>query len=272
MSLTETKQLLRTFRIVPNRLLGQNFMVEPAFYPRLCEYACLTEADVVLDVGAGFGFLTRYLADKCAAVVAVEKDSHVAAVLRERVKDCRNVSVVEGDAFKAELPVFDKVVAVPPYYLSSQLISWLLERKTKCAVLILQREFAARLEASVGSENYGWLTVLVSYEAQVSILDVVPKSAFFPQPEVDSVVVRLSRWKNAPFEVDDEVFFNKLVKWLFTQRNKKTCNSIVSFLRNTRKMNKEEAKELASKTPFKDKRGRELSPREFGELSDALKE
>jgi 16S rRNA (adenine1518-N6/adenine1519-N6)-dimethyltransferase len=272
MSLSETKRLLRTLRIVPNRFLGQNFMVEPAFYPKLSEYACLSKADVVLDAGAGFGFLTRFLAGECKAVVAVEKDLCVAAVLREQVKGCANVTVVEGDVLKTTLPVFDKVVAIPPYYLSSRLITWFLERKTDCAALMLQREFADKLVAPVGSEDYGWLTVVAFHKAQVELLDAVPKSMFYPQPEVDSVIVRLTRWKRSPFSVSDEEFFNRLLRWLFTQRNKKICNALVPFLKNTCKLGKSQAEECASRAPFGDRRARELSPREFGELANALGE
>ena len=65
MSLEETKQLLRTYRITPNKLLGQNFMVDPSLYGKLCTYAALGSSDVVLDAGAGFGFLSRFLAEKC---------------------------------------------------------------------------------------------------------------------------------------------------------------------------------------------------------------
>jgi 16S rRNA (adenine1518-N6/adenine1519-N6)-dimethyltransferase len=270
MSVEETKRLLRTFRIVPNRLLGQNFMVEPAFYPKLGEYAALSHTDVVLDAGAGFGFLTRFLAEKCKSVVAVEKDPRIAGVLREHVKGCANVTVVEGDVLKVELPVFDKVVAIPPYCLSSRLVTWLLERKTACAVLVLQREFAEKLVASVGSEDYGWLTVVALHEARVELLDAVPKSSFYPEPEVDSVIVRLSRWKTIPFTVKDEALFNGLVRWLFTQRNKKICNALVPFLKNVRKIGKAQAEELASRAPFAGRRARELSPREFGELANAL--
>jgi 16S rRNA (adenine1518-N6/adenine1519-N6)-dimethyltransferase len=270
MSLSETKRLLRTFRITPNKLLGQNFMVEPALYPKLSEYARVGSSDVVLDAGAGFGFLTKFLADKCKAVVAVEKDPLVASVLREQVRGCGNVTVVEGDVLKVGLPAFDKVVAIPPYYLSSRLAAWLLERKTDCAVLILQREFAARLVASVGSKDYGWLTVLAFQQTQVEVLDPVPKSMFYPQPEVGSVVVRLLRWEKAPFKVEHEESFKRLVRWLFTQRNKKTCKALVSFLKSMRKLSGEEAKKLASALPFGDRRVRELSPEEFGRLADAL--
>ena len=270
MSLEETKRLLRTFRIVPNRLLGQNFMVDSKFYPKLSEYAAISSADVVLDAGAGFGFLTRFLAGKCKTVVAVEKDPRVVSALRENVKDCANVTVVEGDVLKVRLPAFDKVVAIPPYYLSSRLIAWLLQRKTACVVLVLQREFAAKLLAPVGSEDYGWLTVLAFHDVEVDLLDAVPKSAFCPQPEVDSVIVRLARWETVPFTVTNDALFNRLVRWLFTQRNKKVCNALVPFLQNARKVDKAEAEMLASKAPFADRRARTLSPREFGELADAV--
>ena len=272
MGLNETKQLLRTFRIAPNKLMGQNFMVEPSLYPKLSEYACLSQKDVVLDAGAGFGFLTRFLADKCKAVIAVEKDPRIAYVLREQIKGLNNVTVVEGDVLKAELPEFNKVVAIPPYYLSSRFLIWLLQRKIACEVLVLQREFASRLVATVGSEDYGWLTVITCHDAKVELFDEVPKTVFYPQPKVDSVIVRLTPWKTAPFNVKDEAFFKRLVRWLFTQRNKKLSNAFVPFLKTTREMDKEEAKKLAATAPFSERRVRELAPKDFGEIANAFTE
>ena len=272
MNLSETKRLLRTFRIVPNKLLGQNFMVEPSLYPKLTEYAALSQNDVVLDAGAGFGFLTKFIAEKCKGVVAVEKDPRIAEVLREQVKGLGNVTVVEGDVLKAPLPEFTKAVAVPPYYFSSRLVTWLLARKIDCAVLVLQQEFANRLVAAVGSEDYGWLTVLACHDATVELLDDVPKTMFYPQPEVDSVIVRLTPCTIAPFDVKDEVFFNRLVRWLFTQRNKKLGNALVPFLRSARRIGKEEAQKLAATVPFGERRVRELAPKDFGELANAFAE
>jgi 16S rRNA (adenine1518-N6/adenine1519-N6)-dimethyltransferase len=270
MSLEETKQLLRTYRITPNKLLGQNFMVEPTLYVKLCTYASLGPSDGVLDAGAGFGFLSRFLADKCKAVVAVEKEPQVAEVLREQVKGIGNVTVIEGDVLKAVLLEFNKVIAIPPYYLSSRLVMWLLERKVECAVLVLQREFADRLVAAVGSEEYGWLTVLVCYKAEVEVFDSVPRGMFYPQPEVDSVVVRLMLRKSAPFRVNDEAFFERMVRWLVTQRNRKLSNALKSLVKGGVKAPKGDAEELACSLPFRDRRVRELSPKDFGALANAL--
>ena len=226
MSLEQIQQLLKAHNISPNRLLGQNFMIEPALYPKLCSYADLRGSDVVLDAGAGFGLLTRFLSDKCSGVVAVEKDPQLAAVLREEFKDTNNVTVVEGDVLKVQLPPFNKAISAPPYYLSSQLVMWLLERRVDCAVLIVQKEFAQRLVAPVGSEEYGWLTVVVQQQAEAKLLDDVPKDMFYPQPEVDSVILSVKPWSTKPFEVKDEAMFVRLAKWLFTQRNKKLAKAL----------------------------------------------
>ncbi|MGD0643619.1 MAG: 16S rRNA (adenine(1518)-N(6)/adenine(1519)-N(6))-dimethyltransferase RsmA [Candidatus Bathyarchaeia archaeon] len=270
MGIEDTKQLLRTYRITPNRLLGQNFMVEPSLYTKLCVYASIGPSDVVLDVGAGFGFLSSFLADKCKAVIAVEKDPQVAKVLREQVKSIDNVTVIEGDVLKEKLPEFNKIIAIPPYYLSSHLITWLFERKIECAVMILQKEFAGRLVASVGSEDYGWLTVMTYQHAEVEILDEVPKAFFFPQPEVNSVIVRLKPWSKIPFEVKDEMFFKQMVKWLFTQRNKKSGKALMPFIKSTLKLTKDEAEKIAFALPFHDRRARELLPKDFGALANAI--
>jgi 16S rRNA (adenine1518-N6/adenine1519-N6)-dimethyltransferase len=272
MSLEETKRLIRTFRIVPNKLLGQNFMVESSIFPLLSDYASLRQSDVVLDAGAGFGFLTLFLAKKCKAVIAVEKDPQVAEVLREQLGDSANVAMIEGDLLKAALPEFNKVVAIPPYGLSSRLVVWLLKRKVECAVLVLQKEFAVRLVAGVGSEKYGWLTVVACHGAEVGLFDAVPKTMFYPQPNVDSAIVRLKPWKTAPFEVKDESFFERMVRWLFTQRNKKLNNALAPFIKNVYRLPKEEAEKRVYAVPFRERRVRELAPRDFGELANAFKE
>lgn len=270
MSIPETKRLLRERRIFPNRLLGQNFMVGAPIFPLLSDYASLDKTDVVLDAGAGFGFLTCFLANKCKAVIAVEKDPRIVEALREQLRGTTNVTVIEGDVLKVALPEFNKVVSIPPYYISSRLVTWLFERKVDCAVLILQREFAGRLMATVGSEDYGWLTVITYHSAEVELLDAVPKPLFYPPPEVDSVIVRLIPWKEAPFEVKDATFFRRMTRWLFTQRNKKLHNALVPFIKNARKISKDEAEKIACSFSFRDKRVRELAPKDFGALANAL--
>jgi len=203
-------------------------------------------------------------------VVAVEKDPQVAEVLREQLKEVINVAIVEGDVLRVELPAFNKVISIPPYYFSSHLITWLLARSFNCAVLVLQHEFGRRLIAAKGTEDYGWLAVVTCHWAEAELLDAVPKWMFHPQPEVDSVVVRLKPWEAPPFPVKDEFFFRRLVRWLFTQRNKKLSNALGPFIRSERKVDKAEAERIASSILYGEIRVRELSPKDFGAVANAL--
>ncbi|MBS7647585.1 MAG: 16S rRNA (adenine(1518)-N(6)/adenine(1519)-N(6))-dimethyltransferase RsmA [Candidatus Bathyarchaeia archaeon] len=265
--LEETKLLLRRYRIFPKKRLGQHFTVDPSIFHRMVEYAALSSDDVVLDVGAGFGFLTRYLAAKCQRVLAVELDSKVAAILRLRLKDLPNVIVIEGDVFKVPLPPFNKVVAIPPYSISSQLIRWLFNKSFHCAILVLQKEFARRLVAPMGTEDYGWLTILTYYYLDVELLDEVPRYAFYPPPEVDSTILLLKPKHPRPFSLKNEEWFERFVRVMFTQRNRKVKNAIRAFAE------KELAKgssPISSSIPFKEKRVRELAPEDFGVLANVL--
>jgi len=270
MSLQDVKLLLQKHQIGPNKLLGQNFMVDSSIYPKLGKYAALNERDVALDAGAGFGFLTRFLAEKCRQVIAVEKDRAITEVLTEQVRSLINVKVIEGDILKVEIPIFNKAVSIPPYYLSSHLVIWLLDHGFDVAVLILQKEFAERLTAKVGSEEYGWITVATHQGAGVELLDQVPSWMFYPKPQVDSLIVRLTPLNPLSFKVMDVALFRRLVKWLFTQRNKKLGNALAPFVRTELKTNKEEAERTALSFPFRDKRVRELAPKDFGTIADAL--
>jgi len=247
-------------------------MVEPAVHQALADYASLNKNDVTLDIGAGFGFLTCFLADRCKHVVAVEKDIKIAGVLRDRVKSLPNVEVIEGNVLKVPLTSFNKVVSIPPYRISSRLLVWLFSTAFDCGVLIFQKEFADRLVAGIGSDEYGWLTVLCYYYFDVELLDTVPKHLFHPQPEVDSIIVRLKPRSQPSFEVKDEHLFKQLVQSLFTQRNKKLRNAAQSFLKGIRKMDADNAAKTADWLPFHDRRVRELAPEDFGVLANALVE
>ncbi len=245
-------------------------MVDATTIERLCAYAFLCGDDVVLDIGAGLGFLARVLAKKCKGVLAVELDKRLASVLREQTNDVPNIKVIEGDVLKVHVPEFNKVVSVPPYGISSRLLLWLFERNFDCAVLVFQKEFANRLVADVGSKDYGWLTVFTYYYANIELLDDVPKWMFYPPPEVDSVIVRLKPRKPPPFKLKNEDLFKQIVRLLFTQRNRKVKNAIQNLLKSPFKTVAKESVELGGFLPFRDRRVRELAPEDFGALANAL--
>lgn len=268
--LRRTEALLRRHLISPNKLLGQNFMIEPLVFDKLTKCVSLNREDVVLDIGAGLGFLTRFLAGRCARVLTIEKDKRLFEVLHEQLDDLSNVEVIEGDLFREQIPAFNKIVSIPPYHISSQLLCWLFNKKLDCAVLVFQKEFANRLVATVGTEDYGWLSVLAYYYTESELLDEIPKSLFYPQPNVESIIVRLTPKQAKPCTVTNEALFAKLLKSLFAERNKKVRNAILPFLRNAIPKTVTEAAKLADTLPFHDKRVRELAPEDLGVLTNAL--
>jgi 16S rRNA (adenine1518-N6/adenine1519-N6)-dimethyltransferase len=210
------------------------------------------------------------MADKCKGVIAVEADTELTTILRRQLSHFLNVKVIEGNVLQVNIPQFNKIVSIPPYNISSRLLLWILNLKFDSAVLVFQREFANRLAASVGNRNYGSLTVLTYFHAEVELLDDVPKSMFYPPPKVDSVITRLTPRGSRSIKLKNEAAFKKIVQMLFTQRNKKVRTAVLSYLKHVRILSKEEACKVAGTLPFRDKRVRDLAPEDFGALADVL--
>jgi 16S rRNA (adenine1518-N6/adenine1519-N6)-dimethyltransferase len=266
--LQRTKHLLRRYGVHPRKRLGQNFAVDTVFLQKLISYASLSKADIVLEVGAGLGFLTKLLSQRCKRVLAVEVDPKLVEILRAELKGFENVVLIAGDILNLSIPPFSKVVSTPPYSVSSPLLFWLLERNFECAILTFQEELAERLAAKVGSKDYGRLTVATYYHADVELLDDVSRVTFYPEPDVDSRIIRLKP-RAPPFPVKDEEIFFELVRILFTQRNKKMRNAIIPFLRE-RGIRGKQARKFADSLPFHDKRVRRLAPEDFGFLANEI--
>lgn len=262
------RSILRADRLLLKRRLGQNFLIDEAVMERMASYADLNFEDTVLDIGAGLGFLTEVLAERCRRVVAVEVDPRLVRILKRRLRGRKNVIVLKGNILRMDLPPFDKVIATPPYSISTSLLLWLLERRPECSVLTFQREFAERLTAPVGSKEYGILTIMAYYKAYVDLLDFISSDSFWPQPEVESQIVRLKP-KNPPFKVEDEDFFFRMVKAIFTQRNKKVRNAVKPFLISLG-IPKGKLVKFMDSVPFHDKRVFTLSPEDLGMISDDL--
>lgn len=215
-----TLTLIRKYSIVPKKEMGQSFLVNERIAKRIVE---LSEVNglVVLEIGAGLGALTEILASKARLVYAVEVDPLLVKVLREEIlRDYDNVILIEADFLEMTPPAVDVVVSNVPYSIATPLLFKLARECffTK-AILTLQKELALRITSKPGSKNYGRLTVSLDAFFSSNLLMIVKKEHFYPQPEVDSAVVKLERRK-PPYEVKDLNLHLELVRSLFTQRNK----------------------------------------------------
>ena len=267
--LGETKRLLREYDIRPKRSLGQNFCVDKKLLERMVAYANLCRDDTVLEVGSGFGFLTRCLLEVAKRLIAVELDPKLLNALRDCLGSNERVTIVSGNILKMKLPNFNKVVANPPYSISSQLIKLLFNIGFERAVLTLQKEFGEKLIAQAGTRNYGPLAVIAKYMASVSVLENLPRESFYPQPKVESVIVLIEACETK-FNVVNKGLFFEVVGYLFTQRNRKVKSPLESFLLRKMGISKAEAKLIIESLPFIKVRVCDMRPEDFGTLSNKI--
>jgi 16S rRNA (adenine1518-N6/adenine1519-N6)-dimethyltransferase len=224
-------------RFHPSKRLGQHFLVRPHIIREIVDRARFRKSDRILEVGPGQGALTLSLAGAVSHVVAVEKDARLTRWLEKRLRErgITNVTLVNQDILRCDMgavmgPGVGKfhVVGNLPYHISSPFLEKLVEDRERLsrAVLMFQLELAKRLIASPGEKAYGALTLLVRYHAEASPLLGVARTAFYPRPQVDAMVVELDFRRPFPRRALSEKTFRDVVKGAFAHRRKTVINSL----------------------------------------------
>jgi 16S rRNA (adenine1518-N6/adenine1519-N6)-dimethyltransferase len=211
--------------------LGQNFLIDPNIVHKIVVLAELGPNDDVLEIGPGRGILTEALCRTAGRITAVEVDPRLHAYLSERQAEFPNLNLVLDDAmaYPAEsLPVGTVVVANLPYYLSTPMLFRFLDRRDRFPrmVLMLQNEVADRLVAKPDNSDYGVLSVMAQYAAEITKAFRVSAQCFRPRPEVGSAVVLLRTKERRELSPDKEAKFAALVKAAFAHRRKTLINSL----------------------------------------------
>jgi 16S rRNA (adenine1518-N6/adenine1519-N6)-dimethyltransferase len=232
MKLSEMRELLAARGIRLTKSLGQNFLHDGNQLRRIIEAAALTRNDKVLEIGPGLGPLTELLLENAGELLAIEKDARLVAFLRERLNSKfkiqnSNFELLHADALKfLENETRDwcdwKLVANLPYSVASPILVELAcgPCAPKKIVATLQQEVAQRLMAKVGDKDYGVLTLLVQLDYEPHGSFKIPKSCFFPEPDVDSTCVVLDRRITQLLPENERETFVKIVKRAFSQRRK----------------------------------------------------
>ena len=215
----------------PNKRLGQNFLIDPNIVRKIVALAELSPNDHVLEIGPGRGILTEALCRTAGHVTAVEVDSRLHAYLETKQAELPNVELVCDDALAypvESLPIGTVVVANLPYYISTPLLFRLLDQRGRFPrmVLMLQDEVADRLVAQPGGSDYGVLSVMAQYAADITKAFRVSAQCFRPRPDVASAVVRLRMKERTRLSRQEEVAFRAFVKAAFAHRRKTLVNSL----------------------------------------------
>lgn len=226
---------MKEYGLFPKKRLGQHFLVDRNILDKVIRTAQIEKEDVVLEVGPGLGEMTLALAHQVKKVIAVEIDSKLVAILKNKMKDNPNVEVIKGDILKMDFNLFlkkeghlIKVVANLPYQISTPLLFRFIETKEAFSTftLMLQKEVAERMVAPPGGKEYGPLSVFIQMFSDVSIRFFIKPSAFFPPPKVESAVVHMV-WKEKPILTkQNKEWFKKVVKACFGYRRKTLANAL----------------------------------------------
>lgn len=223
-----------------SKSLGQNFLINPTVCPRIAELGNAKPGFGILEIGTGVGVLTKELAKRADKVVAIELDQKLFPILDETLAGFENIKIIHGDAMQYDLKKLIAeefqglqvaVCANLPYYITSPMIMRLLEEKldiTSITVMV-QKEAAQRICASVGSRESGAVTVAVAYHGEAMKLFDVSRGSFLPAPNVDSCVMQIALYPENPWNVQDENLFFRMVRSGFSQRRKQLagvlCNA-----------------------------------------------
>lgn len=233
---------LKARGIVPRKSLGQNFLTDDATARRIVDAAEIAPEDLVFEIGPGMGALTVHLAKRASWVVAIELDRALIPALQRELGEARNVTVVHGDALEVDFGVLAqeaerafgrsfaaiRFVANLPYYITSAAIRCILECGLRSAAIVLtvQAEVAERVVAQ--PPDMSLLAVSVQFYGEPELLFKIPPDRFYPQPEVESAVLRI-RPHAQPFAVDPQAFF-RVVKAGFSQPRKQLRNTLAAGL------------------------------------------
>lgn len=272
---TTPKDLLRKHGIRPLKRLGQCFLIDGNIMAKIVGMARLGKEDVVVEIGAGLGVMTALIGREAGRVIALEIDPVLIDILGAELRGFPNVEVVERDVLGFDFSSLTlakgeklKVIGNVPYHISSPILFHLLPFRDRIdsMVLLLQKEVVERVTASPGTKAYGTLSVILSMYFESSMEWTVPARCFFPAPKVDSAVLRMVARREPLMPLENQDFFQTLVRTAFGQRRKTLLNN----LKRLWPAEKEIVPVLERLGIDGGRRGETLSVEEFGRLSNAL--
>ncbi|WP_405291433.1 16S rRNA (adenine(1518)-N(6)/adenine(1519)-N(6))-dimethyltransferase RsmA [Methanobrevibacter sp.] len=239
-----TKNILNQYGIKLNKNLGQNYLIDRNKRDQIVNFGNLSKNDVVLEIGTGIGTLTIELAKRAGKVIAIEQDSNIARILSERLKKEKidNVELINDDALNVDFPKFNKIISNLPYQISSPITFKFLNYDFDLAILMYQKEFARRMNGSVGTKDYSRLSAMLYFKCDVEMLTDVSSESFIPKPKIDSTVVKLTPKENKISKEDFKIYSN-FTKALFQHRNKKIRNALIDSRHVICNLDKKEMKE-----------------------------
>jgi 16S rRNA (adenine1518-N6/adenine1519-N6)-dimethyltransferase len=230
MTKQEVKSILASRGLGAKKKYGQNFLIDQNIQEKIVKAAQIKDTDTIVEIGPGLGALTSHIVKRTNLLHLYEIDQGLVSFLEETYRN-KGVMIYHQDILQADLqfPTSIKVISNLPYYITSPVLFYLLENNQPISdiVVMMQKEVAERLGATPKTKQYNALTVILSYLADVKVLFHVPKTSFYPAPEVDGSVVLIQPYQQIKRDPETPSFI-RFVKNCFHQRRKTLLNNLSS--------------------------------------------
>ncbi len=226
----------------PKRRLGQNFLVDKNMQKKIVSACEISPDDIVLEIGAGRGELTRLIARECERVFALEKDSYLCPILENNLIDFPRIKIINQDILKFNISRYFrgtaqiKVIGNLPYNITTPIIVHLLKFRDKIREIFItiQKEFAQRVVASYGNSDWSAFSCFLQYYTVPKMLFLIKKTCFRPQPKVDSALVKLTPNEKLPLDASEQRQLFKIIRSSFQQRRKTLRNALSGVISSKR--------------------------------------
>ena len=229
---------VKSYKLIANKSLGQNFLINPQTAEKIVSLLEIKEGDHVLEIGAGLGSLSYFLSKSNSLCELIDIDERMLMFLTEQFKSNTNISIKRQNILKYDISGFNKIIGNLPYYITTSILEKLLldGKNSEKIVLMTQKEVYPKLLKT----NKSPLSLFLNYVANISSPFEVGKNNFAPVPHVDSVVFTITPNQNIKNEGNEKLF--KTMKQLFLLRRKNILNNLTNLLQN-----KEKAREILGK-------------------------
>lgn len=278
-----TNDIMRKYKLRAKKSLGQNFLTNEKVLDGIVDASGLQADEIAIEIGPGIGALTEKLAQVAQKVYAFEIDENLIPVLADTLQYYDNIEVINQDILKVDLDQFVKdhnlegktikVVANLPYYITTPIMLNLInsDYPFQSLVLMMQKEVAERITANPGHREYGSLTIAVQTQMKARIDRIVGRNSFIPRPKVDSAVAVLDRLPKAEIDIDDPVFFSKVVRSSFAHKRKSLMNNLLNWQGRTDE-SREKIKAIFEKCGIAENaRAEQVSIDQFKQMAEEFK-
>ncbi len=256
----EVKLILQQLNFSPKKHLGQNFLIDNSTKEKITDLSAIAEDDVILEIGAGLGALTKPLLERAQKVYAYELDPRLFNYLKKRFREAPNLTLINSDILKPVLPPHNKVISNPPYSITGPLLEKLFFKSYPPeGILLIEYQIAKRIFNTDNYKDFSRLSVTVNSFMEPIRKEKIPQTSFYPKPNIKLSLIKLKPRKQIHPSLkkrETRQFFLNFIRGIFPYKNKNLSNAIQLFLKNTNQSitDKEAIKTSLKGDNFQDKK------------------